>query len=268
MSTRPLSRSWPLWRPSLEVQPEHHNISSNCDQNAIRQWQWQSWHADNNTAIAKWDHGSASNIPSSMLTRSLLTSLSPWCPSLQVQPEHHSSGKNYNRNAIRQWRWQWKLVTRKQHSSGTWTRTGNSPLASLTTLTRPLSRSWPPWHPSLQVQPEHQNSSNNYNRNAIRQWWQRKLWHADNNTAAKREPAMGLQISKQPPFINMDVRANEEMGRYAGDAERGRTHGWWRQGMVMGLPMVLIEDVLTLLLMLFTGQQEIRPAYQTPETMQ
>ena len=36
-----------------------------------------------------------------MSTHSLSTSLSPWCPSLQVQPDHHSS--NYNRNANRQW---------------------------------------------------------------------------------------------------------------------------------------------------------------------
>ena len=50
------------------------------------------------------------------------------------------------------------------------TGTGNSPLASSTTMsTRPLSTSLPTG-PSLQVQPEHH--SNNYNQNAIRQWWQ------------------------------------------------------------------------------------------------
>ena len=37
-------------------------------------------------------------------------------------------------------------------------------------------------------------------------------------TAAKHGPAMGSRISK-----HVDVRANEEMGRHAGDAERGRT---------------------------------------------
>ena len=73
------------------------------------------------------------------------------------------------------------IVTRRQqHSIGM--RTGNSPLASSTTLTRPLSRALPT-RPSLQVQPEHHSSSN---YNAIRQWqWQSQSRHIDNNTASE-----------------------------------------------------------------------------------
>ena len=52
MSTRPLSRALPT-RPSIQVQPEHHSSSNTYNRNAIRQWQWQSWHTDNNITIAK-----------------------------------------------------------------------------------------------------------------------------------------------------------------------------------------------------------------------
>ena len=47
--------------------------------------------------------------------------------------------------------------------------------------------------PYCQVQPEHHSSTNNYNRNAIRQWprqWQ--LGHVDNNTAAECGPVIAI----------------------------------------------------------------------------
>ena len=84
--------------------------------------------------------------------------------------------------------------------------------------------------------------------------------------------AMELRISKQHPFITMDIRANEEregmqaMQRREGcvaDGERGRTCGW-RERKDMGLIMVLIagvvliDTVLTLLLMI-EPQPERKP---------
>ena len=69
---------------------------------------------------------------------------------------------------------------------------------------------------------------------------------------------MGLQISKQHPFITMDIRANEDregmqaMQRRKGrvcDAERERMYGW-RERKDVVLAMVLIETVWTLLLMI------------------
>ena len=83
------------------------------------------------------------------------------------------------------------------------------------------------------------------------------------NPATKRGPVMELRISKQHPFINEDVRANEERGitcrQYregksmlaiqrgkgrVADAERGRTCGW-RERKDLVLTMVLIEGVVS-----------------------
>jgi len=45
--TRPLSRSNSPWRPSLQVQPEHHiNYNRNANQNGNWQWQCQLWNID------------------------------------------------------------------------------------------------------------------------------------------------------------------------------------------------------------------------------
>ena len=49
--TCPLSTSLPQRPSSLQVLPEHH-ISYNL--NAIQQWQWQSWHVENNTPSSTW----------------------------------------------------------------------------------------------------------------------------------------------------------------------------------------------------------------------
>ena len=42
---------------------------------------------------------------------------------------------------------------------------------------------------SVQVQPEHHSSSNNYSRNAIRQW---QSWHTGTNTASERGPVIAI----------------------------------------------------------------------------
>ena len=86
-------------------------------------------------------------------------------------------------------------------------------------------------------------------------------------TRRQQHSSIRTRISKQLPFITMDIRANEERegvqamqrreGRVA-DAERGRMYRWRERKdvvlimvLIAGvvLAMVLIETVLALLLM-------------------
>ena len=116
-------------------------------------------------------------------------------------------------------------------------RTGNKPLSS-TMSTRPLSTSFSPWHPSLQVQPEHQSSSSSNNQNAIRQWqWQSR--HTDsNNTSAERVQLQSQQWQSQNTTSTSawdcgSTWTYERMKRgevHAGNTERGNTCGWYGEG--------------------------------------